>query len=313
MNFYFAPMEGLTGYVYRNVHNKFFNQNNMNKYFSPFIVAKHFENFKTKEINDVLPENNKGYELIPQILTNKAEDFIYTEKKLNLMGYDEINLNLGCPSGTVVSKGKGSGFLAKREELDAFLYEIFANPVTKISVKTRLGKENPEEFHELIQIFNKYPIHELIIHPRTQKDFYKNTPNLDIFKDGLNTSKNPICYNGDLFTMEKYKEFIERFPTVNTIMIGRGLLANPGIVNQITNNTKLDKATLKNFHDTLIDEYRKVLSGDINVLYKMKELWSFMITVFSDNEKYLKKIKKSDRLSEYNEIVASLFKERDLI
>jgi len=149
MNFYFAPMEGLTGYIYRNAHNAFFN--NIDKYFSPFIVANQSEGFKTRELNDILPENNQGLVLIPQLLTNNAKDFIHTSKKIKLLGYNEINLNLGCPSGTVVSKNKGSGFLSKREELDVFLDEIFSKSITKISLKTRIGKDQPEEFYDLIR------------------------------------------------------------------------------------------------------------------------------------------------------------------
>ncbi|MHB8127885.1 MAG: tRNA dihydrouridine synthase [Mobilitalea sp.] len=311
MNFYFAPMEGLTGYIYRNAHNAYFN--NIDKYFSPFIVANQSESFKTKELNDVLPEHNQGIVLIPQILTNNAKDFIHTSKKLKVMGYNEINLNLGCPSGTVVSKNRGSGFLSKKEELDVFLDEIFSGLTTKISVKTRLGKDQPEEFYELVEIFNKYPMEELIIHPRIQKDFYKNKPNLKIFKEALNLSKNPICYNGDIFTGNDYKEFTEVFPSVDTLMLGRGLITNPALISNITNNAKLEKTQLKEFHDKIYEDYRIKLYGDKNLLYKMKEIWGYMILSFSDNAKYAKKIKKAERLSDYNEAVSSLFREQNII
>jgi len=311
MNFYFAPMEGLTGYIYRNAHNAFFN--NVDKYFSPFILANQSESFKTRELNDILPENNQGLVLIPQLLTNNAKDFIHTSNKIKLMGYNEINLNLGCPSGTVVSKNRGSGFLSKREELDVFLDEIFSGSKTKISVKTRIGKDQPEEFYELIDIFNKYPIEELIIHPRIQKDFYKNKPNMKIFKEALILSKNPVCYNGDIFTVKDYKEFSKDFPCVSTLMIGRGLLANPEMISDIINNIKLDKNLLKDFHDKIYEDYKRILFGERNVLFKMKELWFYMISVFSNNVKYAKKIKKSVRLYEYDEAVSSLFREQDII
>ncbi|MBK5242644.1 tRNA-dihydrouridine synthase family protein [Clostridium sp.] len=310
MKFYFAPMEGLTGYVYRNAHNVFFN--NIDKYFSPFIVANQSESFKTRELNDILPENNQGLVLIPQLLTNNAKDFIHTSNKIKLLGYNEVNLNLGCPSGTVVSKNKGSGFLSKREELDVFLDEIFSKSITKISIKTRIGKEHPEEFYDLIEIFNKYPIEELIIHPRTQKDFYKNKPNLKIFKEALILSKNPVCYNGDIFTIKEYKEFSSKFPSVDTLMIGRGLLRSPGMIRDITNNIKLEKELLKDFHDKIYEDYKRILFGDRNVLFKMKELWFYMIPIFSDNAKYAKKIKKSERLCDYDEAVSSLFTEQDV-
>ncbi|HEY5562711.1 MAG TPA: tRNA-dihydrouridine synthase family protein [Clostridiaceae bacterium] len=311
MNFYFAPMEGLTGYIYRNAHNAFFN--NIDKYFSPFIVANQNETFRTRELNDILPENNQGLVLIPQLLTNNAKDFINISKKIKLLGYNEINLNLGCPSRTVVSKNKGSGFLSKRDELDAFLYEIFSQSITKISIKTRIGKDQPEEFYDLIEIFNKYPMEELIIHPRIQKDFYKNKPNLIIFKEALISSKNPVCYNGDIFTIKDYKEFSVNFQSVVTLMFGRGLLANPGLINDITNHIKLEKDLLKDFHDKIYEDYKKTLFGDKNVLFKMKELWFYMISVFSDNAKYAKRIKKSERLYDYDEAVSSLFREKDIL
>ena len=311
MNFYFAPMEGLTGYIYRNAHNAFFNK--IDKYFSPFIIANQSNSFKIRELNDILPENNQGLVLIPQLLTNNAKDFIHTSKKIKQLGYNEINLNLGCPSKTVVSKNRGSGFLSKKEELNMFLEEIFSQATTKISVKTRIGKDQPEEFYDLIEIFNKYPIEELIIHPRTQKDFYKNKPNLKIFKDALTLSKNPVCYNGDIFTVTDYKEFSTDFHSVETLMIGRGLLANPGLISDIENNTKLEKNLLKDFHDKIYEDYKRILFGDKNVLFKMKELWFYMTPIFSDSAKYAKKIRKSERLYDYDEAVLSIFREQDIL
>ncbi|MDF2540573.1 MAG: dus1 [Herbinix sp.] len=311
MKFYFAPMEGVTGYIYRNAHNACFDH--IDKYFSPFIVANQSDNFKSKEINDILPENNEGLVLIPQLLTNNAKDFIHTAKKIKQLGYDEINLNLGCPSGTVVAKNRGSGFLARREELDAFLDEIFSQAVTKISIKTRIGKDEPDEFYELINLFNKYPLEELIIHPRVQKDYYKNKPNMQMFQEGMHLSKNPVCYNGDIVSLLDYKNFTEHFPNVTMIMIGRGLIANPGLVKDMIDNSKLDKQLLKEFHDRIYEGYKKILFGDRNVLFKMKEVWFYMITLFPDNEKYAKKIKKSERLSDYEQAVSSLFTNRDIM
>ncbi len=311
MKFYFAPMEGLTGYIYRNAHKAFFNS--IDKYFSPFINANQIDGFKTRDLKDILPENNRSLVLIPQLMTNNAKDFIYTAKKIESMGYTELNLNLGCPSGTVVSKNRGSGFLAKKEELDIFLEEIFSQAITKISIKTRIGKDQPEEFYDLINIFNKYPIEELIIHPRIQKDFYKNKPNMKVFRDALELSKNPVCYNGDIFTAKAYKEFCEDFPDVNTVMLGRGLLMNPAFADCIKNAAKLDKDLLKKFHDKVYNDYKDVLSGERNVLFKMKELWFYMINVFIDNEKHAKKIKKSQRLSDYDEAVSRLFESQEIV
>lgn len=311
MYFYCAPMEGLTGYIYRNAHHAFFD--NINKYFSPFIVANQSESFKTRELNDILPENNNGIPLIPQILTNNAKDFIHTSKKLTQLGYDEINLNLGCPSGTVVSKGKGAGFLAKTKELDEFLDEIFSSSISKISIKTRLGKDKPEEFYELIEIFNRYPLKELIIHPRIQTDFYKNKPNSKVFQDALLLSKNPVCYNGDIFTLSDYIAFTTAFPVVQTIMLGRGLITNPGLAAELSGNKKVTKSLVKAFHDKLYEDYKRILSGDRNVLYKMKGLWVYLILLFSDNAKHWKRIKKAERLFEYEAAVLSLFSELEIV
>ena len=311
MNFYLAPMVGLTGYIYRNAHKAFFN--NIDKYFSPFIVTNQSESFKTRELIDILPENNPGIVLIPQLLTNDAKDFIHTSRKIKQLGYNEINLNLGCPSKIVTSKNRGSGFLSKREELDRFLEEIFSEAVTKISLKTRLGKDQPEEFYELIEIFNKYPIEELIIHPRIQKDFYNNKPNLKIFREALTLSKNPVCYNGDIFTSNDYKKFSVDFPSVDKLMLGRGVITNPGLILDIRNNIKLEKKTLKDFHDRIYEDYKRMFPGDRKVLCKMKELWVYMIRMFSDNARYAKKIRESKGLCDYDEAVSSLFREQHIL
>lgn len=311
MKYYLAPMEGITGYIYRNTYEKFFH--NIDKYFTPFIVPNNSRSLKTKELRDILPENNEGMNIVPQILTNDSEGFIFTSRKLQQLGYNEINLNLGCPAGTVVSKGRGSGFLVKREELDKFLDEIYKIDDMKISIKTRIGKENPEEFYELIKIYNKYPLEELIIHPRTQKDFYGNKPNLEVFKDALSLSNSPVCYNGDIFTKSDYNKLIKAFPEVDTVMLGRGLLANPGLMNEIKENTFIDKKVLKDFHDEIFNTYREVFNEDRNAILRMKELWGYMIYIFSDNKKYAKKIKKSQKISDYNEAVSSLFNDQDII
>ena len=311
MKYYFAPMEGITGHIYRNSYEKFFH--NIDKYFTPFIIPNESRKLNTKELIDVLPENNKGINIVPQILTDDSEGFIITCKKLVELGYDEINLNLGCPSGTVVGKGRGSGFLARREELDKFLYEIFEKNNMKISIKTRIGKESPDEFYELIKIYNKYPLEELIIHPRTRKDFYGNKPNMDVFRDALSLSKNPVCYNGDIFTKSDYDNVTKLFPDLKAVMVGRGILANPGLMNEIKGSHIIDKKTMKSFHDEILNSYLGLYPQDIGALFKMKELWSYMIYIFSDSKEYLKKIRMSQNLTEYNEAVEKLFCEQNII
>lgn len=307
MKFYFAPLEGVTGYIYRNAYNDFFGR--IDKYFTPFVSPTSNKCFTSRELNDILPEHNKGLPMIPQILTNNAEYFIYTMNELKNLGYDEVNLNLGCPSGTVVAKGKGSGFLAQKEALDRFLYDIFNEASVKISIKTRIGKDLPEEFYDLIKIFNKYPLEELIIHPRVQKDFYKNTPNMELFKEALNSSENPICYNGDIFNVNDYNKLMEECPSLNSVMIGRGLIANPGLISEIEENKIADKELLRSFHDVVYTEYNGILSGDRNVLFKMKEFWFYMINMFSEADKYAKKIRKAKSVREYESIISMMFNE----
>jgi tRNA-dihydrouridine synthase len=310
MKHYFAPLEGVTGYIYRNAHQTFFGQ--IDKYFTPFIIPNSNKGFTSRELNDILPEHNQGLSVVPQILTNNAEHFICTTNKLAMLGYDEINLNLGCPSGTVVAKHKGSGFLAQRERLDEFLEDIFSKASTKISIKTRIGKDSPEEFYELLKIFNKYPLEELIIHPRIQKDFYKNRPNMEVFKDAFASSKNPVCYNGDIFNAKDYRELAEAYPSLGAVMLGRGLITNPALIREMKSNYIIDKQVVKAFHDEIYRGYQEILFGDKNILFKMKEIWTYMIHLFAESEKYAKKIKKADRLRDYEAIVASLFQELDI-
>ena len=311
MKFYLAPMEGITGHIYRNSYEKYFH--NIDKYFTPFIVPNQSVSLKTKELKDLLPQNNKGLNIVPQILTNNAEGFILTANKLKQLGYEEINLNLGCPAGTVVSKKRGSGFLAYPEELDKFLDEIYKIDNMKISIKTRLGKERADEFYKLIEIYNKYPLEELIIHPRTREDFYGNTPNLEVFKDALKLSKHSICYNGDIFTLNSYNKIINEFPEVNKVMLGRGILANPGLIGEIKNNEFANKEIIKMFHDEIFENYTILLNEDKNAMYRMKELWGYMSHIFTNNKKYYKKNKKAQKAIDYKNAVNSLFIEQDII
>ena len=311
MKYYLAPMEGITGHIYRNAYEKYFH--NIDKYFTPFIVPNQSLSLKTKELRDLLPENNEGLNVVPQILTNDAEGFILTANKLKQLGYDEINLNLGCPAGTVVSKKRGSGFLAYPEELDKFLDEIYKIKDMKISIKTRLGKEIPEEFYNLIEIYNKYPLEELIIHPRTREDFYGNIPNLKMFKESLSLSKHSICYNGDIFTTENYHEIVKEFSEIDKVMLGRGVLANPGLIDEIKDNNFISKEILKEFHDEIFENYTILLNEDKNAMYRMKELWGYMSHIFTDNKKYYKKIKKAQKAKDYRDAVSRLFEEQEII
>ena len=203
MQLYLAPMEGITTYFYRNLCHEMYPF--IDKYFTPFIVSKTKTHFNWKELKDLAPENNQGINLVPQVLTNNAEDFLVMIEALEGLGYKEINLNLGCPSLTVVNKFRGSGFLAKPQELEQFLYTTVDGIQTRnlgvsLSIKTRIGKDTTEEWERLLEIYNQFPLSELIVHPRTQKDYYKNTPHLDMYEKAVRLSKNKLCYNGNIFT-----------------------------------------------------------------------------------------------------------------
>ena len=306
MKIYLAPLEGITGFIYRRALFECFG--GFDKYFIPFIRPNQKGHFSSREKKDISPENNAGMYAVPQILTNSAEDFLRTAAKLKTYGYGEVNLNLGCPSRTVVTKGRGAGFLAKPEELERFLDEIFEKCPLEISVKTRLGMEDPGEFEKILAIYNRFPMKELIIHPRVQKDFYRNTPNLDVFEQALQESSSPVCYNGDIFTTADYEKFAARFPEVECIMTGRGTLADPALARKLKGGKGADKAELKKFHDRIYAGYCEEMSGDRTILYKMKELWFYLAPIFPDSRKYAKKIRKCEKCRVYEEVVEELFR-----
>lgn len=310
MQYYLAPMEGITGYVFRNALKEFFQM--PDKCFTPFIAPDQNRCMNARERRDVEPAHNQGVYVVPQILTNKPEAFIRTCRELKELGYSEVNLNLGCPSGTVVAKKRGAGFLSVPEELDSFLEQIFAEAPVKVSIKTRLGIEAPEEFYRILEIYQKYPVHELIIHPRVQKDFYKNKPRMELFREAERNSSHEICYNGDVFTGSDLKQLREEFPELGKVMIGRGIVVNPGFLDVINKKT-ITKEQLAGFHESLLLGYEKELCGEKNVLFKLKELWFYLIRLFADSEKAAKKIKKAQHLSQYREIVGQLFAEKELI
>lgn len=314
MKYYMAPMEGLTGYVYRNAYHKFFRP--MDRYFTPFIANKKMSN---GEIRDLLPEHNEGMHVVPQILTNRSEDFLAVAKEIAQYGYDTVNLNVGCPSGTVVAKGRGAGLLAEPEVLDHFLYEIFEGYAGKISIKTRIGMEDENEWQDILAVYEKYPLEELIIHPRVRKDFYKGNPRLDAFSYAMEESGHRLCYNGDICSAEDLQDRKERFPDLDRVMLGRGLLCNPFLIEMSKtaddaahDHMQEKKDRLYAFHQEILEGYIQIMSCDRNVLFRMKELWFYLGDCFTNADKYLKKIKKSERLVAYQAAVDALFHEQEL-
>ena len=331
MEYYFAPLEGITGYIYRETHFAFYP--GIDRYFTPFLVPKEKCDLNTREYMDVLPEHNKQMNVIPQILTNKSEDFLrmadYLKKEF---GYKEINLNLGCPSKTVVGKKRGAGFLSVPDQLNCFLEEIFSKSEVNISIKTRIGKDSINEYDRLLEIFQKYPISELIVHPRLQIDYYKNKPNIDVFSKTFLNQRWEICYNGDICSEKNCKQIQNRFPDLRKIMIGRGLLMYPYLVQVIKLrencgmekkgeiyrdfnseiSEKEERERLYDFYKTIMEKYQMTLSGEKTVLFKMKELWLYMSQSFSNYEKYWKKMKKAQRINDFDHIVQTLFMKEKL-
>jgi len=308
MQIYMAPMEGLTGYVFRQTYHKHFNQ--IDTYFTPFIASR---GLSPKEKKDVLPEHNEGMRVIPQILANQADVFVEIAGRMKAYGYDEVNLNLGCPSGTVASRGRGAGFLGYPEKLETFLDEIFERCPLRISVKTRIGTESKDEWQRLLSLYEKYPMTELIIHPRTLRDFYKNTPKQECFGEAMENSRHSLCYNGDINSVSDYKNLLDAYPQTQKVMLGRGLLANPGLAGELRGKDALTKDALAAFLSDLADGYSSELSGDTPVLYKMKELWFYLGKQFEQPEKYLKQIKKADTVREYLHVVKTIFRECELV
>ena len=306
VKYYMAPLESVTTWIYRQAHAKIYGR--LDKYFIPFLEPHEKRDFKTRELQEILPEHNENIYAVPQILTNRSEGFIKLAKALKDWGYEEINLNLGCPSKTVVTKGKGSGFLAKPEELERFLTEIFdaLSGEVKISVKTRIGKEDPEEFPALLELFNKYPMEELIIHPRVQKDGYGNVPRLELYELAEKQSVNPLCYNGDIYTREQIRNFAERFPGTERLMFGRGFLRDPGLLYNEGKDPKDIFEKFWAFHDLVYEGYQERNMGDRNVLFKMKELWSYQVYQFSEPERLFKTFKKVQDCNEYEQMIRNL-------
>ncbi len=309
MKIYAAPMEGITGYVYRAAHCRHFE--GVDRYFTPFVVANYTRNFKHKEKEEIDVANNAGMDVVPQVLGNKSDEVLWAAEEFAARGYKEFNLNLGCPVPTVAKKKKGSGFLGYPDELDRFLGEVFdglAEMDIRMSVKTRLGVDDFSNAVRLVEIYNKYPICELTIHPRTQKDMYRNAPSLDVFEMVRERCLLPVCYNGNLCRPENLERFRERFPDVQTIMLGRGMIADPSLPRVLAGKgSRMTVSELKAFHDDLYSSYQGTLPGGVVVINRMKELWYYMGNDFVDADRYLKEIRKAKSPVEYAAAVRTLF------
>lgn len=311
MRYDFAPMEGITGALFRRLHHQFFP--GVDRYYMPFLSPTRDHVFTPRELREILPENNPDAEVIPQLLTKVPEDFLWAAGELAAMGYQTVNLNLGCPSGTVVAKGKGSGMLADPSALDAFLDAVFSRAPCAVSVKTRLGLSDPEEFGPLLEIYNHYPLAELIVHPRVQKDGYRHPVRLEAFAPILAASRHPVCFNGGLVTTQDCRDLVDRFSGICGVMIGQGLVANPALVRQIRGGPGADRETLRAFHEALFGGYSQLFGSAHNAMMRMKELWAYLIRLFRDSGPYAKRLRKARDPQTFSQAVDAVFQELELL
>ena len=300
MRYYFAPMEGLTDSIYRRLHHKYFP--GVDRYYMPFLSPTIHRSLTHKEDRELPLADSVPFTAVPQVLTKVSDDFLWAAQICHDRGYDEVNLNIGCPSGTVVSKGKGSGMLRSPDVLDAFLEEVFAKSSLPISVKTRLGLEKREEFPVILEVLNRYPIKELTVHPRVRKQFYDGSVDMEMFDYAAKHSKNPLCYNGDILTIPQAEALQEKYPQIQSVMIGRGLIADPGMLSGGTG-----KAALEGFMNELMAVYEVEFGGSRNAIFRLKENWGFLHSRFEGCDKLWKRLRKTTDAAEFKAISAEIF------
>ena len=305
MHYYFAPMEGLTDSIYRSAHHTYFG--GVDRYYMPFLSPTVHRSLTNREERELPYAQSVPFTAVPQLLTKVAEDFLWAATVCADRGYSEVNLNTGCPSGTVVSKGKGSGMLRDTDELCRFLDEVFAKSVLPVSIKTRLGLESPGEFPAVLEIYNRYPIKELTIHPRVRKQFYDGNVDMEMFRYAAQNSRNRLCYNGDITSLAQIDALQAEFPQLGAVMIGRSLIADPGMLCGGT-----DKAALEAFMDELLARYTEAFGGSRNAMFRLKENWGMIHHRFDGCDKLWKRLRKTTDLQEYRSITAEIFHTLDL-
>lgn len=303
---YFAPLEGVTDAVYRQVHRAHFTS--PVRYFIPFISPTQNLVLTPRERKNVDPQVNIGLHAVPQVLTKNADHFLWAANLLHDLGYEEVNLNAGCPSGTVTAKGKGAGMLLRPQELSWFLDAVFSRTPVRVSVKTRIGFSSPEEFGALLDVYNRYPISELIIHPRTREEYYKSAVHRDVYDAAEARARMPLVYNGDLFTPQSCRAFEQTHANTRALMLGRGMLANPALAQTYAGGEPLSRETLRAFHDDLMRAYQAVYPPYV-VLGRMREVAKNIACCFESAEKPLKAARKASSLPAYQDAVTRLFED----
>lgn len=309
MQICFAPLEGVTDAVYRRTHHACFG--GVDKYYIPFLSPTQTLVLSPREKRSIAPAENMGVPVVPQVLTKDASHFLWVAWELANLGYDEVNLNVGCPSGTVTAKGKGAGMLRDPESLSCFLDAVCAQSPLPVSVKTRIGFEAPEEWPALLAVYAQYPLKNLVIHPRTRRQFYKG----DVHRDAYALAQGlpfPVIYNGDLFTAEDCREVSTACPFTCGLMLGRGLLANPALAQQLTGGAPLTLDSFRTFHDRLFRAYAEVYPDNVAV-GRMREMMNHAASCFEDPAKPLKAIRKAKTASAYLDAARMLFDNHALL
>lgn len=306
MNIYFAPLEGVTDAIFRRAHHECFG--GISKYYIPFICPTMHMVFTPREMRAISRKSNAGVPAVPQVLTKNAEHFIWAANSMQEEGYGEINLNIGCPSGTVTAKGKGAGMLRDIDALRAFLDAIFARSPISISIKTRVGYASPDEWPRLLEILSDYPLRELIVHPRTREEFYTGAPHRELYRDALTLYNAPLVYNGDLVSAAECRTFMKSFPGTAALMLGRGLITNPAIARELNGGAALTLSDLRVFHDKLYSDYTAQLPKNA-VLGRMHEIMTYITCGFENCAKPRKAIRKATTLAAYEEAADRLFSE----
>ncbi len=308
MQYYVAPMEGLTDRVWRQVHQKWFAAPGApTRYYAPFLSPPENRVLVKRKMEEVLPQNNPGLPVIPQILGKDGELAAWMIGELRKLGYAEVNLNFGCPSGTVTAKGKGSGMLRDPQKLDAFLQAVFSTVEGPVSVKTRLGVDSPAEFAAILEIYNRYPISELTIHPRVMRQLYRGEADRAAFAATLPQCKMPVCYNGDLTTAAQLHEVAAQFPDLSGIMVGRGVIADPALLRVALGGAPASKEELRGYLDDLYHGYTELFVSANSAISRMKAHWFYLIHRFAGSEKLEKQLKKLREPWEYEVTVNQIF------
>lgn len=304
MMFSLAPMEGLTGHVFRRVHAACFGP--LDRYYTPFLAPPRVgSSFGKRAMREIDPANNQGLTVVPQLLTRQADEFVWASQLLAEMGYQEVNLNVGCPSGTVVSKGKGAGFLRHVDELDAFLEEVCARSAVPVSVKTRLGIQDDEEYGRILAMYCRHPLAELIVHPRVQKDRYQGVPRWELYGKTLQEAPFPVAYNGDIVACDTFEELVAAYPETRHVMIGRGILTNPALVRMLRGGAAATLAELERFHNQLFSAYQEEIGG--NAVFRMKEWWFYAKFAFANPLAVHRVVRKARTVDEYQRAVERVF------